>query len=61
MQPLAATYSLLDREEMARAEADKILLLDPEFPVDRIAKRLSFKDKAYTERYVEALRKAGLK
>jgi len=29
--------------------------------VNRIAKRLPFKDKAYTERYVGALRKAGLK
>jgi adenylate cyclase len=58
---LTATYSLLDREEEARAAAAELLRLDPEFSVDRIAKRLSFKDKAYTERYVNALRKAGLK
>jgi hypothetical protein len=58
---LTATYSLLDREEEARAAAAELLRLDPEFSVDRIAKRLPFKDKAYTERYVNALRKAGLK
>ena len=58
---LTATYSLLDREEEARAAAAELLRLDPEFSVDRIAKTLPFKDKAYTERYVSALRKAGLK
>jgi adenylate cyclase len=57
---LTATYSLLDREEDARAEAAELLKLDPEFSVNRIAKRLPFKDKVYTERYVNALRKAGL-
>ncbi|MGD9045429.1 MAG: tetratricopeptide repeat protein, partial [Desulfobacterales bacterium] len=58
---LTVTYSLLDREEEARAAAAELLRLDPDFSVDRIAKRLPFKDKAYTERYVNALRKAGLK
>jgi adenylate cyclase len=58
---LTVTYSLLDREEEARAAAAELLRLDPEFSVDRIAKRLPFKDKVYTERYVNALRKAGLK
>jgi adenylate cyclase len=58
---LTATYSLLDREEEARVAAAELLRLDPEFSVDRIAKRLPFKDKVYTERYVNALRKAGLK
>jgi hypothetical protein len=51
----------LDREEEARAAAAELRRLDPEFSVDRIAKRLPFKDKVYTERYVNALRKAGLK
>ena len=58
---LTVTYSLLNREKEARAEAAEVLRIDPEFSVDRIAKRLPFEDKAYTERYVSALRKAGLK
>jgi tetratricopeptide (TPR) repeat protein len=58
---LTVTYSLLNREKEARAEAAEVLRIDPEFSVDRIAKRLPFEDKAYTERYVDALRKAGLK
>jgi adenylate cyclase len=58
---LTATYSLLDREEKAHAEAAELRRLDPGFSVDRIAKTLPFKDKVYTERYVNALRKAGLK
>jgi adenylate cyclase len=58
---LAVTYSLLKREEEARTEAAEVLRIDPDFSVDRIAKRLPFKDRAYTERYVDALRKAGLK
>ncbi len=57
---LTATYSLLDREEEARTAAAEVLKLNPKFSVDRIAKRLPFKNKAYTERYVNALRKAGL-
>ena len=57
---LTATYSLLDREEEARTAAAEVFKLNPKFSVDRIAKRLPFKNKAYTERYVNALRKAGL-
>jgi len=58
---LTATYSLLDHEEEARAAAAEVLKLNPKFSVDRIAKRLPFKDPAYTARYVNGLRKAGLK
>jgi tetratricopeptide (TPR) repeat protein len=58
---LTASYSLLGREEEARAEAAEVLRLNPKFSVDKYAKRLPFKDQAYTERYVGALRKAGLK
>jgi len=58
---LTATYSLMDRDKEAHAEAAEVLKVNPEFSVDYIAKTLPFKDKAYTERYVNALRKAGLK
>jgi adenylate cyclase len=58
---LTATYSLMDREEEAHKAAAEVLKLNSKFSVDRIAKTLPFEDKAYTERYVNALRKAGLK
>jgi adenylate cyclase len=58
---LTVSYSLAGREEEARAQAEEVLRLNPKFSVDKIAKRLPFKDSADTERYVKALRKAGLK
>ena len=51
---LTTSYSLLGRGEEARAEAAEVLRLNPKFSVDKYAKRLPFKDKALTERYVEA-------
>jgi TolB-like protein/class 3 adenylate cyclase/Flp pilus assembly protein TadD len=57
---LTASYSLLGREEEARAEAAEVLRLNPKFSVEKYAKRLPFKNQALTERYVGALRKAGL-
>jgi adenylate cyclase len=57
---LTASYSLLGHEEEARAEAAKVLRLNPKFSVHNYAERLTFKDQAYIERYVNALRKAGL-
>ena len=58
---LTTSYSLLGREEEACAEAAEVLRLNPKFSVEKYAKRLPFKDKALTERYANALRKAGLK
>ena len=58
---LTTSYSLLGRDEEARAEAAEVLRLNPKFSVDKYAKRLPFKNQALTERYVDGLRKAGLK
>jgi adenylate cyclase len=58
---LAATYSMMGREQEARAEAAEILRLNPKFSVDNIARVLAYKDQARIDRFVEALRKAGLK
>ena len=58
---LAATYSLLGREEEARAAAAEVLRIEPKFSVEYIVKTLPFKNEADTERLVNALRKAGLK
>jgi len=58
---LAATYSMMGREQEARAEAAEALKLNPKFSVDSYAKRLTFKDQSVINNFVDALRKAGLK
>jgi adenylate cyclase len=58
---LTATYSMLDREQEARAEAAEVLRLNPKFSVDSYAKRLTFKDQSVTDKFIDGLRKAGLK
>jgi adenylate cyclase len=57
---LAATYSLADRDEEARAEASEVLRIQPKFSLDSYAKRVAFKNKADIDRIVGALRKVGL-
>jgi adenylate cyclase len=58
---LAGTYSLLGRDEEARAEVEEILRLNPKFSLESYTKMLPFKNQAQIDHYVEALRKAGLK
>jgi adenylate cyclase len=58
---LAASYVYLGREEEAHTEAAEVLKVDPEFSLERYEKTLPYKNKADTNRYVDALRKAGLK
>jgi len=58
---LAATYSLLGRDEEARVEAEEVIRLNPKFSLESYAKMLPFKNQAQTDRFVEALHKAGLK
>ena len=58
---LAATYSVMGREEEARSEAAEVLRINPKFSVDSYAKRLTFKDQSQIDDVVNALRKAGLK
>jgi adenylate cyclase len=58
---LAATYIMMGREQEARAEAAEVLRLNPKFSVDSYAKRLTFKDQSVTDKFIDALRKAGLK
>jgi adenylate cyclase len=53
---LAATYIMMGRENEARAEAAEVLRIDPKFSVDSYAKGLD-----ETDKYINALRKAGLK
>jgi adenylate cyclase len=58
---LAATYAYLGRRDEAHAEAAEVLKIDPGFSLERYAKRIPFKNKADTDRYIGALREAGLK
>jgi adenylate cyclase len=59
---LAATYSLMGRETEARAEAAEVLRVNPKFSLDYWARLCSFfKDQSETDKFINALRKAGLK
>ena len=58
---LAAVYSELGREAEARAEAAEVLRLNPQFSLEVHKQRAPIKDPAVLERYLAALRKAGLK
>jgi len=58
---LLAAYMLSGREDEARAEAAEVLRIDPHFSVERFAKDIPTKNQVETDRYIGALRKAGLK
>ncbi len=58
---LAATYVMMGREREARAEALEVLRINPKFSLDSWAKTLPFKDQSEADKYIDALRKAGLK
>jgi adenylate cyclase len=57
---LAACYSSLERQAEAAAEADEVLRINPKFNLEFYARTLPYKNKADIERYIAALRKAGL-
>jgi adenylate cyclase len=57
---LAATYIEMGREKEARVEAAKALKINPKISLDYLAKTLPYKDRSETDRYIGALRKAGL-
>jgi TolB-like protein/Flp pilus assembly protein TadD len=58
---LAGNYVSLGRIEEARAEAQEVLRIDPKFSLAHWGRILPFKNQADTERFIDALRKAGLK
>jgi tetratricopeptide (TPR) repeat protein len=58
---LAATYNELGQEEEARAEVAEVLRMAPNASLEGLRQRLPFKDPAVSERWLAALRKAGLK
>jgi len=58
---LAVTYSMMGRENEARAEAAEVLRINPKFSVDNFAKALPYKDQSVIDKIIDASRKAGLK
>ena len=57
---LAVVYSELGRKEEAQAEVAEVLRISPRASLEGQRERMPFKDQAALERYLEALRKAGL-
>ncbi|MGD9033607.1 MAG: tetratricopeptide repeat protein [Desulfobacteraceae bacterium] len=58
---MAATYSLAGREEEARAAAAEVLRIDPKFSLEYLAKIAPYKNQADLEKFINPLRKVGLK
>ena len=58
---LCSIYSLADRMDEARAQAKEIMRLNPNISVEQIARTYPQKNQVLKKRYIDALRKAGLK
>ena len=58
---LTAAYIYMGREREARAEAAEVLRINPKFSLDYHAKVILIKDQSRRDRFIAALRKAGLK
>ena len=58
---LAASYSELGRADEAKAEIAAVLNINPQFSLAGIRQRWPYQDAADLERFLAALRKAGLK
>jgi adenylate cyclase len=57
---LAANYQNVGREAEARTEGAEVLRINPAFSLEGWRRTMPFKDQEQAERYVEALRRAGL-
>jgi adenylate cyclase len=57
---LAATYSTMNRNEDASDKIAEVLRIDPKFCIESYAQTLPYKSQSDIDRYVQALRKAGL-
>jgi adenylate cyclase len=55
-----AAYSMCGREEEARKTAAEVLRINPKFTTKYFEKKLPYKNQSDTDRYIAALRKAGL-
>jgi adenylate cyclase len=57
---MTVVYSLSGRDEEARAEAAEVLRIQPKFSLKKFEKKLTYKRKEDREKFLGALRKAGL-
>jgi adenylate cyclase len=57
---LTAAYSLLGNTEKAKQTALELLKVDPDYNLSGFVSKLPYKNKADLDRYIDALRKAGL-
>jgi adenylate cyclase len=57
---MTVVYSLSGRDEQARAEAAEVLRIQPKFTLKNLEKKLTYKRKEDSEKFLNALRKAGL-
>jgi len=55
------SYSLCGKDEEARETAAGVLRINPKFSTKYFAKKIPYKNQADSDRYISALRKAGLK
>lgn len=51
----------MGQDKEARAEAEEVLRINPKFSVETYARSVSHKNQAKLDRYIEALRQAGLR
>jgi len=58
---LAAIYGLAGRAEEARVEAAKLIRISPKFSLENVSKTWPFKNQTAKDRFLEIMRKAGLK
>jgi adenylate cyclase len=58
---LCSIYSLAGQMDKARVQAKEIMRLNPNISVERIARTDPQKNQVVKKRYIDALRKAGLK
>ena len=58
---MTVVYSLSGQDDKARAEAAEVLRIQPKFSLEEFEKKLTYKREVDRERFLGALRKAGLK
>jgi len=58
---LAEAYIGLGRDQEARAHAEEVLKIDPNYSLADVRKLYFYRDPSHSERHIDALRKAGLK
>ena len=57
---LAASYCFLNQTEEAHKAVEEVLRIDPNFSLEYQAKAMPYKHQETGDRFIEALRKAGL-